>query len=718
MAAAPAPAAADTPGLGSASGQLPPLREELVLHRGPNTRHGAPSWTLEDPATNRFHRIGWLEFEILARWHLGTPAAIAERIDAETALRPETSDVEAFVGFLERANLLQMRGREAIARLLGQAAAKRSHWAMWLVKNYLFVRIPLLRPDRLLDAAGPFARLFQTRTALVATLAAMVAGLFLVVRQWDAFTHTFLHFFSLEGALLAGLCLVFAKVLHELGHAFTAKRYGCRVPTMGIAFLVLWPVLYTDTSDAWKLPSRRRRLAIGAAGMAVELALAAWATLAWSFLPDGPWRSAAFLLATTTWVVTLLVNLNPCMRFDGYFLLSDLLEVPNLQERAFRLARWWLRERLFGFGEVRPERLPRSLERTLIVYAVATWTYRFFLFLGIALLIYHLVFKLLGIVLMTIELAWFIGRPIASELREWYRRRGLLRLNPRTATTFLLLAGALALAFVPWRGTVEAPALLRAERQTVLFAPAAAQIEAIMVEAGEPVAAGRPLFRLASPDIEHELGQITRDIAVRRWQVAAERFDQKLLARNPIAWQELAEALAERDARLSELRRLEVSAPFDGVVLEVSEPLGRGEWLEEGEPLALVADPRRPVIEAFVAEADLARIGPGARARFYFDDPDRAVLSGTVVEVDPTSTRTLPAAELASTHGGGIAVREDANGDAVPESAVYRVLVAPDEAPAVARVARGTLRIAGERASFAAGLWNTVVAAALRESAF
>lgn len=113
---------------------------------------------------------------------------------------------------------------------------------------------------------------------------------------------------------------------------------------MGVAFLVMMPMFYTDTSGSWKLTLKRQRITIGVAGMLTELALAAWATLACSFLPDGMLRSAAFMLATTTWIMTLAVNLSPLMRFDGYFLLSDTLQVPNLQQRGFAMGRWQLRE--------------------------------------------------------------------------------------------------------------------------------------------------------------------------------------------------------------------------------------------------------------------------------------------------------------------------------------------------------------------------------------
>lgn len=281
--------------------------------------------------------------------------------------------------------------------------------------------------------------------------------------------------------------MLVSKLAHELGHGLTAKRFGCKVPTVGVAFMVLWPVLYTDTADAWKLRSRRQRLAIGVAGMAPELSLAAAATLVWSFLPDGPLRSAAFVMATSTWLLTLAVNLNPFMRFDGYMLLSDLWDVPNLQERSFALARWRIREALFGFGDPMPELMPDGRRRRLILYAVGTWVYRLFLFLGIALLVYHIFFKLLGLFLFAIEIWWFILRPVVTELKSWAGRRGDLRLNRRTAVTFA--AGVLALAglFVPWRTQVAAPALVQPATQATLYAPAPARVTELAVREGDRV---------------------------------------------------------------------------------------------------------------------------------------------------------------------------------------------------------------------------------------
>ena len=313
----------------SATRKLPPLRDELVLHPGPSNGDGAPSWTLEDPARGRYFRLGWAEIEMLARWDRDDPAAIAAAITQETTLTVDAAEVEAFVRFLASANLVRVEGPRALGQLHEQAQAARMNPVAFLLKNYLFIRIPLVRPDPFLDRTIGLAAPFFSPVFWIVTLIAGLAGMLLVLRQWDGFVTTFVHLFSWQGLAAIGIGLIFAKIAHELAHAYAAKHEGVAVPTMGIALMVLYPVLYTDTTAAWRLTDRARRLRIGYAGMATELAIAAWMTLAWSFMPDGPVRSAAFILATTTWIMTLAVNLNPFMRFDGYFLFSDALDMPN-----------------------------------------------------------------------------------------------------------------------------------------------------------------------------------------------------------------------------------------------------------------------------------------------------------------------------------------------------------------------------------------------------
>lgn len=699
---------------------LPRLRPDLRLHRAPRQAGGAPAWTLEDPLRGQYVRIGWTEMEMLSRWSLGHPEAIAAAIGRDTTLAPSAADVRDFATALGRLHLLVPAGRREVDQMWHQAQERRLGWARWLLRNYLFVRLPLVRPDRLLTRTLPLVRPLGSRAFLLATLVAAVVGLVLAAHQWDTFRHTFLHFFTLEGAAVAALTLALTKVAHELGHAYACKAQGLRVPTMGVAFLVLWPVLYTDTTAAWTLTRRRKRLLIGGAGMMTELAIAAWATLAWSFLPDGMLHSAAFLLATTTWIMTLAVNLSPLMRFDGYFLLSDLLDMPNLQHRAFALTRWRLRETLFGLGDPPPERFAPWLQRTLIVYAVATWVYRFFLFLGIALLVYHYAFKLLGLLLFAVEIGSFILAPILREGRVWWSRREAYTMNRHTILTGLTILGALAAAVLPWRTSIAVPGLLRAAEETVMVMPVGGQVRDIFVEPGDRVTAGQSLFRLEAPDDRHALAQIEREMAGLRAQSRFQVRQEDDAARQHIARQALDVALRRRDALARQVAALDITAPFDGRVADMAAPLAEGSWHPEGDWLATLTGTAAETVEAYVGERDRARLTVGDAGWFLPEDIGAPRRPLRIVAVAETATRDLGSVpELASPHGGPLAAHDTEQGPPVPEDALYRVLLAPvSPGPAPARVLRGWVTLEAAPESPLGRLWSTAVAVIIRESAF
>ena len=531
--------------------RLPPLREDLRLHEGPDADDGSPTWVLEDPARDQFFQLGVLQAECLKRWHLGTAKTVAAAVGRETLLRPTAETVENFAKFLMRMSLTREAGTSARLAEQMKRKPKQTLWKFFL-HHYLFFRIPLVAPDAFLRRTLPWVeRLFFTKIFLWATLTALVLALYLIGRQWDAFTHTFSHFFSWEGAVMAGLTIACTKVIHELAHAYTAEHFGCRIPHMGIAFMVMMPLLYTDTSAAWRLKSKRQRMAVCAAGVLGELALGVWAALAWSFLPEGGLKSAAFMLATTTWIMTLAINSSPFMRFDGYYLLSDWLGVANLHQRSFALAKWRMRELLFGFGEKKPESFEPWKERALIIYAWATWLYRFFLFCGIALLVYHAFFKLLGIFLFCVEVSVFVMLPILRELKEWALLILKGKAAPRSLSLLFPVAGILAVFFMPWRSEVAAPAVVKPAAAVTLYTPAAAQVEAIEAAQGDAVKKGQVLFRLRSPQLAHELEKLESDRASLRWRAEYMRMNREGAADVPAALRELS-ALERRIAELKQ----------------------------------------------------------------------------------------------------------------------------------------------------------------------
>ena len=697
---------------------LPPLREELDLFPGPCAFDGSPTWTLYDPVNQHFYRIGQLENEILAHWQLSSPETISEQISQHGLFSVSVDDIQHMLQFLAAHNLLQVRGKEAVQRLVDQAKAARHHWFAWLIHHYLFFKIPLLRPDRLLARTYPALRWIYQPMVLYVLMALVLVNLYLLIDRWDMFSRTFLHFFSTEGFVYYAVALTLTKTLHELGHAYTAHRYGCRVSAMGVAFLVMMPVLYTDASDAWKLSSRRQRVAIGFGGIAAELGLAVLCTTLWHFLPDGPLRSSVFLMGTTTWVMTLFINLNPLMRFDGYFLLSDYWGIENLQNRAFALARWQLRRLLFGFADEIPERFPQRTQRLLLIYAWSIWIYRFFLFLGIALLVYHFFFKLLGLFLMMVEIGWFIMLPIVKEIKYWIEQRQHMQWNRNTLATLSAVLIAIGILFIPWKSRIEAPGLLKIAAHTELFMPFPGKLERILVSKGKTVKAGQALVQFNSSDLDARLEQSKIKIESLKWEVSFHGQEKNLNDRHLVALTELESAVSEYDGLMDEHKRLTVRAPFDGEIIEVNDLLNTGEWIAKDEPLLTVGQFDAYQIEAFLTEDHLGQVQSGAEAKFYPEQLDWPVMPCRIARIDNAAALQLPPV-FTSRYSGSIAIRGNNRDSLVPETSVYRVWLQPMKIDqSINRAIKGNVLIEGKPESIALSLWRQIAAVVIRESGF
>ncbi len=695
------------------------LRQDLDLYPGAPGKTYEPTWVLHDPVRNKFFNLGWLEFELLERWARRDPASIAECVRRETTLDATVEDVATLDAFLVRNQLIRIDDCGATWTLYRSALTKKTKLLSLLLHRYLFFFVPLVHPDRFLQTTLHVARPFFSSTFRKLLALVMLLGLYLVMRDWTAFAHTFERFFSFEGLLYFAFALIVSKCLHELGHAYTCKYYGLHVPTMGVAFLVMWPFLYTDTTESWKLASRRQRMAIGIAGMFTELSLAAFATLLWSFLSDGAARNAVFFLATASWVMTLAININPFMRWDGYYLLSDLLGVQNLQPRAFALGRWRLREWLFGFKDPPPEAHGRRMRRILITYAYSTWIYRLVLFLGIALLVYHFFFKALGVILMAAELVWFIGRPIYAELKEWRRRKTALKWNRNTIVSSLLVALAVLLLIVPWEHHITVPGVLKPSEHKTFYAPLPARLEDAHIVPGQIVSKGELLLTLRSLELDFRIQEANNQIRLFRTSLARQGATH-LLERRDVVQQELRKALAAYRGYLEQLSQLQVKAPFSGEIVTVTEDLTPGRWLPDSFALATLVNKDTLVVQAYVTEDHLDRIRQDAPARFHPENPRLQPVNVRVTEIDRASTKSLPEPVLASHYGGPLTTRDTASGALVPTQAVYRIRLAvinPREDLKMTML-RGAVRIKAESESWLRRIWRTVGAVLIRESGF
>ncbi len=661
---------------------LPRLREDLELVEGDRDASGRPAFLIRDAVLDRFIRISEDTALILSKWEPGQAAeAFLDKLGASGILM-DAPQFASFLNFLRQNDLVLSEPFGPQRRRIDAGGAKAAFRGM--VHNYLFFRIPLIHPGRFLTRTAPRLDVLFSRGFLALTLAVLLIDVFMIGPRWDHAVATLTSQGTPALALQFGLAYLLSKSIHELAHGYAAARQGCTVSSMGIGFIVGFPVLYADVTDTWRIADPRGRLAVASAGILAELCVAVYATALWILNPV-PALSEFFLyLALTIWISSLLVNGNPLMRFDGYHILSDILGERNLQPKSFAAIRAWLRYGL-GFSAERPR------TRTLhVVYGAASAVYRVLLITGIALLLYGISFRLLGILLFVVEIWMFLLRPVVQEFRLLWRMRGHAVAGRRSVVALGILATLGALLFVPFSTGIGAPAVVTREKATTVYTRDAGRTQETLSETQRDVAAGARILTLDDPDRRIRLEQTLRGLQILETRRAVTAIADVDRNRTLALDAEIAKERARADGFAELLEGLSPHAPEAGVFVP-RERIESGTWLPARAPLGeILAGGGRAV--AFVSERDLASVRPGARAVFTSDFAS-LVRSGRVVSVGYAAVAGLPFRELASVHGGPVQSRAAGSGPPVSEHAVYRVEIALDDAERIPARLLGSVRI-------------------------
>ena len=690
---------------------LPQLRNDIQLNEAPSETEGSPSWTIYDPAANKYYKIGWLEFEALSRFkNCQSVNQLVEKIDNETSLNPDGETVQELVLFLVQHNLVYATGQESLEMFENQRDIAEQPWWHKMLHGYLFFTLPLFKPESFLKKTYPILSPLFTRPFMIGVFLLLAYGIFLSIQRFDEIANTFINYLTPEGIILFVGATIVVKIIHELGHAYTATKYGVPVTSIGLAFIVLYPILYTETTNAWKLKNRNQRLVIAAGGMMAELALASVTLILWHVLPPGMAQSLCFMVAIVSMLASLLVNLNPLMKFDGYYLFSDIVEIDNLQDRAFAFSRWRLRKWLWGWDDPKPENTYADRQRLLIGFGFAVWIYRFFLYMGIAILVYHLFFQPLGLILMLVELAFFIALPLLREVKVWIGRYDDVFKSTHGKITLFLLLGLLILAFLPLRQSVEIPTVLHAKDYARLYAPIPAKVEKINITKGQVVQKGDTLFQLSSYDLDHNIN-ITR-LRLSDLEKIRDRSQAtiELVNKHSMINSEIENTKAELQGFLSIQEQLTIKSPNNGVIEMIDPSLKSGQWISKTFMMALIADKTSKIVSGYVSEKNIDKLSETPKGTFYAEYSPFNTYDVTLNEVERTSATTLFWPELSSEQGGTIPAEKDGNGAIVPlpRFTVYPVRFALNQDENVNSlpdfIARGTVVMEGKKESFANAL--------------
>lgn len=675
------------------------VRPDLVIR--PIRLGSRICWVVKDPIAKKFFYFNEQEHAILS-WLDGTASVqtiVTKFCRQFTPIHLSAMQLSGFLAELARAELLQKTGRFQSESGPHSSIRKLRD----IASNPLAIRLPGINPTRFLDALSPWSRWMFSTPALILAGLLIFAALICVMVRFEALGTAMMHLQGTETSrllLTTAVVLIVVKIIHELAHALTARYFNARCESMGVLLLLFTPCLYCDVSDAWLLASRRARIAISAAGILVELVLAALATLLWMTTRDETARTLLLTVMLVCSVNTLLFNGNPLMRYDGYFILSDLLGIPNLAAEAN--AKIVSRMRQWIWGEIPPYLREEPVRQRVLlwIYGLLSTAYRLVLLVLILSGLYRvlapaglgiMVAGLGGLVLSALifNAAKSIFRaPVGTLLTEPAHLR-----RPVLAGVALLAAILLLLFALPVPRRVEVPFRIESRAARDIFTPVAGELSWGVLP-GQRVQAGERIAELKNPAIELELQKIDLQLASQKSRLKSLEARRGLLDHadeRPALMESIAGLEKRRTVLVREQQGLTILSPRDGVVHEppnvppaplestsvsywTGTPLethNRQCHLPQGTHLCTILKDSEKEAVLYLGQKQVQRIRLGQTVRLWFPGIAAGQLRTHVVEIAPVPIEDIPRELLAR---NAIALNPAApSGDRQPQEPVYRV---------------------------------------------
>jgi putative peptide zinc metalloprotease protein len=622
------------------------------------TRHhfrGERWFVLEDLAENRVHRYApAAQQAIVLMDGRHTLDEIWQALAKLGEERPTQDEMLHLMAQLDGASLLATERLPDMAELADRAQRTATSKLWRRFANPLYIRIPLLDPDRFLNATVGLVRPLGSIWGLLLWIAVVGWGALQAGLHWDELTADLAdRVLARDNLLVLALTFPILKLLHELGHCYAAKLGGAAVHEAGIMTLIVMPVPYVDVTGATAFQSKWRRAVVGAAGMLVETFCAGLAMMVWTHMEPGVARAAAFNVMLIAGVSTLIFNGNPLLRFDAYFILSDLIEIPNLGTRATRYWGYLVNRLAFGVrGQTSPVQ-ERGERKWFLLYAPASFIYRIWVMTSIALFVAAQLHGV-GTVLAVWTVAGGILFPIAKGL--WYVACAPV-LRPQRLRAVLTTGGAIGLAAV-LLFAVKLP--YGTTTQGVVWAPAGAdlragaegQVATLSATAGQALTPGAPVAELSDALLGARVRLLEAQLQEVRLRYDAAQQDDRVQAemlRSQIAY--FTSGLQDARARMA---ALQLTAPVAGTfMVSVPEDLP-GKFVRRGDLIGYSLDGHAAIVRVIVPQSEISLVRDDTRGielRFA-SDPMRVLHVDHVVREVPTATRELPSDALATTGGG------------------------------------------------------------------
>jgi putative peptide zinc metalloprotease protein len=620
---------------------------------------GIKWYVLYDPFNNTFFRLRPEAYDFISRLR---PDRTVESIWEESLRRnpgssPGQEDVLQLLTQLYYSNLLYFKMPADSTKLFERYRKRRQREIRSKLLSIMFMRFPLFDPDRFLQGIIPLIRPLFGILGAFCWVTVMAIAAKLVFERFDQVTEQVQGILAPDNLLLLYAGMVVVKTLHEFGHAMACKRYGGEVHTMGVMLLIFTPLPYLDATSSWSFRSRWQRALVGAAGMITELFLAGLATIAWAYTGAGTIHSLAYNVMFIASVSTIIFNGNPLLRFDGYYILSDLLDIPNLSTRAMQHLRHLAERYLFGYRDsISPSQSGKEAF-WLTVFGILSGIYRVIVFTGIILFVADK-FLLAGLLMALLCIVSWGIVPI-------FRLLKYLATSPRLAKTraraimvclVIMLSITFALGMLPFPNRFRSPGLLEAVRYIRVVNHAPGLVSTLLVESGTWVETGTPLVKLENRELEIET---KRTEAQKKEALALQMRAMSKAVEDLKPIQKRLESIEEKLKNLYQHKKdLIVRARQDGLwVVPVAEEL-EGKWVPKGSLLGEIIDNHAFRFSSVVSQDDAANLFVDqiqkAEVRLYGQENKNLAVSH--FKIIPFQHDQLPSAALGWMGGGEVAV--------------------------------------------------------------
>jgi putative peptide zinc metalloprotease protein len=693
----------------SSSSRKLPIRKRPDLKARQQRYQGRLYWVVKDPVGLQYYRFEEEEYAILQMLDgQSSLDEIAERFERDFPPQTiRTEELQQFIGMLHRSGLVITDAAGQGQQLVKRRGEKKRQELMAAATNILSMRFKGIDPERFFNFIYPYIRWFFSVPAMVCCITLALLALSLIVVQFDVFHSRlpdFQYFFRAQNWMWLALTLCVTKVLHEFGHGLSCKHFGGECHEIGIMFLVLTPCLYCNVSDSWMLPNRWHRAAIGAAGMYVELVLASIACFIWWFTVPGPLNYVCLNVMFVSSVSTVMFNANPLLRYDGYYILSDVLEIPNLRQKASTILNRKLGKWCLGLEEPEDPFLPQRRQWLFATYTVASAIYRWVVTFSI-LYFLNRVFepyglKVLGQAIAIGSLYGLLIQPMWN-MYKFFRvpgRLGKVKSIRVYATLFVITAAIVGFGFIPLPSHVYCPLEVQARGAKSVYVWQEGILEQTFVRPGDQVKEGQLLAQLKNVDVDFDVEKLIGQRNVLQAQLKGLNLvslaDRKASAEIEPIIKALASTTEQLTQREGDRQMLRLVAPQAGTVLPPPlvekqgdesvhlptwhgsplEPENLGAHLTRNTRFCQVGDPQSLEARLYIDQGDIEFVQPGQKVEVMLTQTAEYVYVSTIEHVSTENYKTTPT-HLSSLHGGDLPSKADASGAARPLSPIYEAVV-------------------------------------------